>query len=261
LILEAALSDNEVDDGALGSSLGLVMWVDELGLEVELEGWAHLDIFGSKLDSEGLALPDELPGEERIEGGVEVLTDGLDHEDIAVGDGHLDLLEPGSLAELDGDHLAALTALDPLLSLELWIDDEWVPVAGHHDGGVLKGDSIGWEAFCLPDSLVCVVGKNCEWVDASCAWKLPLSDIWEPGLTPELSSEIGREWSNVGDEGGGDKGVTDHSHSLLLVLDDIVGPSGVLIGETVDESVGQVELVLQGLSFFLDSSLGILGLL
>jgi len=145
--------------------------------------------------------------------------------------------------------------------LELWINDEWVSVAGHHDSGVLKGDSIGWEAFCLPDSLVCVVGENCEWVNAGCAWKLPLSDIWKPGLTPKPSSEDGREWSNVRDEGSRDKGVTDHGHSLLLVLDDIVGPSGVLISETVDESVGQVELILQGLSFFLDSSLGLFGLL
>jgi len=85
---------------------------------------------------------------------------------------------------LDTYHLAAFTALDPLLSLKLWIDNQWVPVAGNHDGGVLEGDSIGWETFSLPDSLVCIVSENFEWVDARCAWNLLLSNIWEPGFTP-----------------------------------------------------------------------------
>lgn len=44
LIFKTTLGDNEVDNGALGSSFGLVMWVDKLGLEVEFELWAHLDI-------------------------------------------------------------------------------------------------------------------------------------------------------------------------------------------------------------------------
>jgi len=45
LIFKTTLSDNEVDNGALGSSFRLVMWVDKLGLEVEFELWAHFYIF------------------------------------------------------------------------------------------------------------------------------------------------------------------------------------------------------------------------
>jgi len=50
LVFEAGFRDNEVDDCALSSSLGLVVRVDEFGLEIELELWIVVDVFSSQFD-------------------------------------------------------------------------------------------------------------------------------------------------------------------------------------------------------------------
>lgn len=197
LILKTRLSDDEVNDCALSSGFWLVVRVDKLGLKIQFEGVAQFNIFGTKFDGEALTLLDELSGEEWIENGIDFLTDGLDHEDLTTGYGHLDLLEPGFLTKLDDLHLGSLFTLDPLLTLKLWIDDEWVSVAGGDDCGVLKGDSIGWETLSLPDGLIGSVGKDLKWVNTWGDWDGLLSDIWNPLVLPELGSEEVGEWSDV----------------------------------------------------------------
>ena len=55
--------------------------------------------------------------------------------------------------------------------------------------------------------------------------------------------------------GSGDQSITNHGYSLLSQGANVVVPSDILISETVDQSVGQTQLVLEFLSLVLDSLL------
>lgn len=80
LIFQTALSDDEVNDCALSSSLGLVMGIVQFSLQVQLEGRTDLDILRAQFDSEDLAFLDELSGEERIQDCIDFLAQGFYHE-------------------------------------------------------------------------------------------------------------------------------------------------------------------------------------
>ncbi len=105
LVLKTRLSDDEVDDGALGGSLWLIVGVDKLGLQVELEVRHHLNVLGTNLNREVLALLDELSGEERVQERVNVLTNRLNHENHAVGESMLNPLLPLVLLQGDDHHV------------------------------------------------------------------------------------------------------------------------------------------------------------
>jgi hypothetical protein len=122
LVLKTAFSDNEVNDCALSGSLGLVMGVNQLGLNVELEGSCNFDFLTSELNHKDLTLLGELSGEERIENGVNILANSVNHESLARADGELNLLLPMVSGELDGDHLTTFFTTDPLDSLKLRVN-------------------------------------------------------------------------------------------------------------------------------------------
>ena len=56
----ALASDNEDDDCALGGCLGLVVGVNELGLEVKFERAHNVDIFRAEFDCEATTFLNEL---------------------------------------------------------------------------------------------------------------------------------------------------------------------------------------------------------
>ena len=72
---------------------------------------------------------------------------------------------------------------------------------------------------------------------------------------PEFVSEVRREWSNVGYEGGRNQTVSNHSQLLILEVDNVLLPSDNLISKTINETVGQVERLLKGCSLGNDSLL------
>lgn len=151
LIFETGFSDNEVDDCALSGRLGLVVRVDELGLEVEFEGRSDFNVLGSEFDEDGLSFLDELTREQWVKDSIDVLSNTVDDEGLTAADSELDLLLPTGGRELDGDHLASLLTSDPLDTLELWIDEEWVTTARYDDSGVLNRDSIRRKALGGPE--------------------------------------------------------------------------------------------------------------
>ena len=138
LVLKTELCHNEVDNRALGSSLRLVMRVNQLGLEVELEAVSNLDFFRAELDHECLASLDELTREERVEDSVDFLTDAFDHENLAGANGELDLFLPMLGGKLDALHISTLLATDPLDALKLWVNEERITRARRNNGGVLS---------------------------------------------------------------------------------------------------------------------------
>ena len=60
LVLKTAFSYNEVHDRALSGSLGLVVRVDQLSLNIKLEGFCNFHFLRSKFDKKSLALLDKL---------------------------------------------------------------------------------------------------------------------------------------------------------------------------------------------------------
>jgi hypothetical protein len=118
------------------------MRVDQLGLEIELEGAEDIDIFSTELYGEATSLLDKLSGKERVKDGINVLTNGLDHQDASGLESKLDFGCPVSLGELDSNHIGSDSTLDPLNTLELGIDEERVSLAGYKNSSILKRDSV-----------------------------------------------------------------------------------------------------------------------
>jgi len=88
------------------------------------------------------------------------------------------------------------------LALELWVDDQRIPVAGAHNCSVLSGDSVCREAFSLPDGLLGWGSEDSEWVNALSEWNLLLNNVIKPDLLPKVVPVCVREWTNVRDESG-----------------------------------------------------------
>jgi hypothetical protein len=167
----------------------------------------------------------------------------------------LDALHPLVLGEGDVHHLGTFLTLDPLDTLELWVNQEWVARARAHDGGVLKRNSIGWETLGLPHGLGGLGRQHEEWVSALSVGETLGNDVTNPLVGPEVLSEIRIEWSDVGDEGSRDEGVTNHGELLLLEVDDVLGPSDLLVAETVDETVSEGQVQLKTVGVVLDGLL------
>ena len=72
---------------------------------------------------------------------------------------------------------------------------------------------------------------------------------------PEVLSESGVEWSNVGNESSGNEGITNHGKLLLFEVLDVFGPTDLLVSQTVNETVGEGEVKLESVGIVLDSLL------
>jgi len=66
-------------------------------LQVKFEGGGYLGIVSTDFNVQVLALLGEGSGEERVEDGVDFLTELLDHKNVSLRDGDFDLLGPALL--------------------------------------------------------------------------------------------------------------------------------------------------------------------
>lgn len=177
LIFKTSLSDNEVNDGTLGSNLGFVMRIEHLGLQVELESGGDFDILGTDSDDVGSTLLDVLSTKERIKKWVNILTNGVNHENLTVLDSHLDLLGPSSHRELHDLHLSTFSTSDPLLTLELRINEKRPSGAFTNNRGILLGNSISLETLLGPLSNIGGVSKYVKRINTLGDWESSLGDI------------------------------------------------------------------------------------
>lgn len=129
LVFKTALCDDEVDDRAHSSSLGTVVGVRQFSLQVQLEAIGDFDVLRTNLDVQSAALLGVSLLKQRIEEGIDRFADCLDHEDLTSLDGHFNLALPSVLGQLHRLHLCTFTSLDPLNTLQLWIDDQRIPSA------------------------------------------------------------------------------------------------------------------------------------
>ena len=70
-------------------------------------------------------------------------------------------------------------------------------------------------------------------------------NVWKPRLEPQIVSKGVREGSNIRDECSREQCVTNHGKLLLLERNDVVLPSDIFVGKTIDETVSKVERLLQ----------------
>ena len=120
------------------------MWIDKLSLQEELETRRDLNLLSTERYILGIALLHELTGEKRVQDGIDILAECVNHEDLATANSQLDLLDPLPLTELNCDHFASFTAFNPLDSLELRINKKRVSAASDNNGSVFKRNSISW---------------------------------------------------------------------------------------------------------------------
>jgi len=237
LVLKTTFSYNKVHDCALSSSLRLVVRVNQLSLNIKLEGFCNFHFLRSKFDKKSLALLDELSWEQRIENSVDFLADSVNHESLTSADGELNFLLPVGSSELDSNHLTSLFSANPFDTLELRIDQERIATAGHYDSRVLNRNSISWESFRGPRSLLGRRGKNCQRVNSIREWNLQILHIGNPSLSPKHVSELEREGSDVGHKRSRDQSISDHRQLFSLVGHNVSLPSDIFISKTVDETV------------------------
>ncbi len=56
-----------------------------------------------------------------------------------------------SLAEIDNlDSPFFLMLLDPLISLSLGVNQQWIPIASSADNSVIDRDAVGWQSLHVP---------------------------------------------------------------------------------------------------------------
>jgi hypothetical protein len=67
-----------------------------------------------------------LSRKEWVKDGINVFSNGLNHKDLSILHSHLNFLQPLLLGKLNRYHLTSFSSFDPFLTLELWIDEQWV---------------------------------------------------------------------------------------------------------------------------------------
>lgn len=97
LFLESLLCDNEVNDGTLGGHLWRIVWVQHLGLEIELECHGIIHIVTSKSDLITGTLPGDSPLEKGIKSSVDIFFELLEHDYLTQGNTEFELHHPALL--------------------------------------------------------------------------------------------------------------------------------------------------------------------
>mmetsp|Transcript_6913 Transcript_6913/g.16623 ORF Transcript_6913/g.16623 Transcript_6913/m.16623 type:complete len:1317 (-) Transcript_6913:1319-5269(-) len=243
LVLETGLGGDEVDEGALGRDLGLVVRVGQLGLEEELEAHVVLDLLAAQLEEEAAPLLVDRAREHRIERGVDVHTDVLDDDRVAVGDGRLELAEPVLLGELEHHEAVVLLALaQPLDTLHLRVDDQRPPLTLGDDGTVLERHGVIREA--LADHLGVERGRGQlgERRGARGHRDLEVHEVLHPPRLPEGGAVRLVEGADVRYEAGGNHTVAHQGALVEAELVDVEAPALVLAGKTANEAHGEAEL-------------------
>mmetsp|Transcript_10302 Transcript_10302/g.22116 ORF Transcript_10302/g.22116 Transcript_10302/m.22116 type:complete len:1096 (-) Transcript_10302:3570-6857(-) len=143
LVLQALLSHTEVHEGGLGSNLGLVVRVGQLGLQVQPELGVVLHLCVSNLHDQVAPLLDGQLAYHGVQHRVNVDRQVLNQQRQAVLNAVNDLVDVLVLALLDDDQAVLLLAVhDPLDALQLGVNHERPARGVGHDGAVLNGQGI-----------------------------------------------------------------------------------------------------------------------
>jgi hypothetical protein len=165
LVLKTNLSDSKVDQCALSLDFWWVMGIAQLGVEVKLEVVVERKLFISKLDVLVLALLYDGASVHRLNNSVNTVFKVLNEHGLTLlkgnlnGSHHLVIRQTGDL-EIG----VLLLFSDPGNALELWVNDQGVTIRVCKNGGVLSGNSVGWQFLRVPNSLLGIVGQDKEGV-------------------------------------------------------------------------------------------------
>lgn len=203
------------------------MGVEHFGDQNELELGVIINWVSSHLDHEVLSVLLNGSLHERVKGGVNFLLDSFQHDSLTIGDGGVQGVKPVLLIGVQAHQVLFQTTSQPDLSLQLGIDDQGPTSRTGDDGGVLNGHGISGKVFVLPLGLLGFSGQHFKRSDVVSDGDLEFDDVGQPLLGPEVHSELKGEGSDVGDEGGGQKTISNNGLSLVheLLHQDL--PTGV----------------------------------
>jgi hypothetical protein len=102
------------------------MRVGEFGGQIKFEGLVVLNNGITDLDGPGVTFDDNLLLKKWLDSGVHLFIDILNDDWVTHSDGSLENLKIISIGEFHDSYLFLLLhVLDPLVSLALWINEEW----------------------------------------------------------------------------------------------------------------------------------------
>mmetsp|Transcript_61973 Transcript_61973/g.109030 ORF Transcript_61973/g.109030 Transcript_61973/m.109030 type:complete len:440 (+) Transcript_61973:567-1886(+) len=242
LVLETALSGDEVDQCALSSNLGLVVRIGELGLQVQLELAVVLNLLTAEAEVEIASFLVHRAGEHGVHGGVDILGQVLNDDHLTVGDGVIDLALPALLVQLEHiQGVAGLFLAEPLDSLGLGINQQRPALAVGDDGPVLNGDTISRKTIGNHLGVVSVVGQHTERIHIGSQGNAALHQIRSPGELPQEISIGLVERAHVGHEARGKHAITNQGGRGITQVIDLATPALILRGQATDQALSQTE--------------------
>ena len=141
LILQTLHGDHEVQQGHLDGGFRQVVRVPQLRRDVEAEVLGVLDGAVSQLDADAASLLEGLLQEQRLQDGVQFLSNVLQEDRGAELDAVLQRAHKVRVCEFDDvEVFGLLHVLDPLVGLSLRVDHQWpaASVAACEMIGVLR---------------------------------------------------------------------------------------------------------------------------
>jgi hypothetical protein len=146
LLLKTHGSDREVKDSNLDGGLGAVMRVGQRSRQEELEVVVVGDGTLADLDCPVLALFDLLLEKDRLEGGIDVLSDILKEHPFTELNSQLQTSDQVAFRQLEDVQVDSFSVganlLNELVGLGLGVDHERPPTGAEHNDTVLNGQGI-----------------------------------------------------------------------------------------------------------------------
>lgn len=169
----------------------------------------QLQVLPSELHDLLVAPLDGGPADHRHEDGVDLLAHVLDQGGPAILNTEFYLTYDVLGAETDTlEVVVLLLLLDPGDALQLGVDDEGVTLGGGQDGAVLHRHRVHRQALLVPQGDGCLVGQQLDRGNVVGHRDLVLTDELDEVLVDHPLAVLLVEGSSVGDEGGGEEGVT-----------------------------------------------------
>lgn len=217
--------------------------------KLEIEAVWNISI--SESNDPGSLLFDDVLLEDWLERWIKLLLDVLKKNWLTQSDCSLDDRQEFRVGKFDSlDVVVLLHALDPFVSLGLWINKERPSLSLRANDTIFDGELICRKALNIPLSDLDWVSKNALNGEIIGVWDLLGGGEFHPALEKTRSVASG-ERSNVGNVTGGKDNVTNKVNEILFKNLDSFGPSNRLIGKTHDQLLSSSKVNLNSFLVFL----------
>ena len=145
--------------------------------------------------------------------------------------------------------------LNPVNSLTLWINHEWISWWFCNHDTILDGKFIRWESFKIPFTYSCLVNQELGQFQIFWNWNFLCNQICVEVFVKQFRSEFKIEWTTVWYKSASLGNITSKSLFQRLEFCCILHPSAFVIVKWVNESVCLLHLLLSFVCFLLEGNL------